>query len=91
MRCVADGASVGDCLRRGVLTHPTQVVRYAELRYRQSKIRALEPFDCALTYEPFGGNPREENLTRVISRRFYELLIRNFIRVKAVPVRLDPD
>lgn len=79
-----DGVSQGCWAMEGFFRIP-------ELHYRQSEIRALEPFDCALTHEALGGANREEYWTRVISRKVYQRLVERDIRIECIPVHLDVD
>jgi len=56
-----------------------------ELRYRESALRKVEPFDLALTFE----NIPEERWP-VVSQRFRQFCVREKLKTDWFPVRIDP-
>lgn len=75
--------SNGCHLREGLYSHP-------ELHYPKRDLQAIEPFDAALTYEPFGnkGVPLDWRKL-VVSRRFREVCLEHEWNTDWVPVRID--
>jgi hypothetical protein len=60
--------------------------RPPELHYRQRDLKAIEPFDIALTFEKF---PHEH--WPVVSHRFYGFCQTNKLKFDWIPVRVDAD
>lgn len=77
--------SNGCHLREGLYSHP-------ELHYRKQDLQAVEPFDAALTYEPFGTKGVPLDWRRlVVSRRFRDFCLEHGWKADWVPVRIDED
>jgi hypothetical protein len=77
--------SNGCHLREGLYSHP-------ELHYRKQDLRVVEPFDAALTFEPFGNKGVPLDWRRlVVSRRFREFCLKYGWETDWVPVRIDED
>jgi len=81
----SDDFSNGCHRRDGLYLHP-------ELRYRKQELQAVEPFDAALTFEPFGnkGVPLDWRVV-VVSRRFREICLEQGWNTDWVPVRIEED
>ncbi|MEM6503829.1 MAG: hypothetical protein AAF711_00025 [Planctomycetota bacterium] len=61
----------------------------AELHYLRNDIKAIEPFDVALTFETFGMPGPYPRPSVVVSQRFYQVCIDHGLSGTWVPVRLD--
>ena len=66
----------------------------AELHYRGSDLRTLEPLDVARTFESFWGpdnnQRRPDYCPLVVSKRFYNLCRDHGFKIDWVPVHIDP-
>jgi hypothetical protein len=61
----------------------------AEFHFNREAIRAVEPFDLALTREKFGNTPTLVDPTLVASHRFYEVCKKHGFKMRGIPVRID--
>ena len=62
---------------------------WPEFHYLESAIRAVEPFDLALTFEGWGGGNGLPKF--VASQRFYQFCRKHKFKMNWIPVRIDPD
>lgn len=82
---VAGDSKVTFVLREGLET-PDILYTPAEIHYVATEIKALEPFDLALTHETFGGH---YSRMIVASQRFYRFCVAHDLKILWTPVRID--
>jgi hypothetical protein len=76
----------GDYSRPVFVREPPFARRSAEFHYRQSDLRALEPFDLARTFEFY----HTERHALVASQRCYQFCHKRRLPINWQPVRIDP-
>ena len=75
--------------QKGGFAHVEGLYAWPEYHYTESAIRSVEPFDLAHTFERHHHDTPQPKF--VASQRFYQFCKTHGIKMKWVPVHIDPD